>query len=219
MSFDRRKHSSHIYERRKSLKSFFTSHDEKITEKVFSQSLLISVISILLCLVALCSMTYAWFTESTTSSENTLISGSFALDEPTIVQVAEGGISTVNASADIVILNENGVYSCTLPANGTYLVTLTCGASTAKGHCTVKINGCKKSTDVIIGAATVNKDVYTYTENDPFSFCIQTSTEAVTVEFDAAWGVVVSPDIKKDFTYRSVDWEESSDDLTTEPSP
>ena len=192
------------------MKSFFTSNDEKITEKAFSQSLIISVVSILLCLVALCSMTFAWFTEGVSSGGNTLVSGTFGLHKPIV--------KTTVGETDIEVTGENGVYSCTLPANGTYLVTLTCGDSTAKGHCIVKINGYEKNTDAIIGASTANKDVYPYTENDPFTFQISTSTEDVTVEFHAAWGVVVSPNIKKDVTYSSVDWKESSDDSTTEPN-
>ena len=43
---------------------------EKISEKAFSQSLLISVISILLCIVALCSVTWAWFSTEISSSSS-----------------------------------------------------------------------------------------------------------------------------------------------------
>ena len=197
------------------MKSFFTSHDEKITEKAFSQSLVISVLSILLCLVALCSMTYAWFTEGVSSNSNTLVSGSFGLEKPVIVKTADGETSTADAATAIEVEGENGVYTCTLPANGTYRVTLTCGNSTAKGHCVVTINSQEKSTDAIIGASTANLDGYSI--NDPFTFQIKTSADAVEVEFRAVWGVVATPKIEKNETYSVDDWNDSSDNSTTEP--
>ena len=66
-----------IKERRELLKSFFDYKDGKISEKTFSQSLIISVVSILLCIVVLCSLTYAWFTTESKSNSNTLVSGTF----------------------------------------------------------------------------------------------------------------------------------------------
>ena len=92
------------------MKNFFDCKDEKITEKAFSQSLIISVVSILLCLVALCSMTYAWFTTETSSSSNTLTSGSFDLD--IIVSKVDDGAAT--ASAIEAESNTDGKYSYTL---------------------------------------------------------------------------------------------------------
>ena len=84
------------------MKNFFECKDEKITEKAFSQSLIISVVSILLCIVALCSMTYAWFTAETTSSSNTLTSGSF--DVTVDIVKTEGEVSTVDNAVEF----ENG---------------------------------------------------------------------------------------------------------------
>ena len=79
----------------KLLKNFFDCKDEKITEKAFSQSLIISVVSILLCIVALSSVTYAWFTGETTSGSNTLMSGSF--DVKITVSKLEDGVASANA--------------------------------------------------------------------------------------------------------------------------
>ena len=193
------------------LKNFLTSNNEKITDKAFLQSLFISVISILLCLVALCSMSYAWFTEGTSSSSNTLMSGSFALD----ISVSQSDNDVATASAIVVseVSGEKGIYTCTLPTSGKYLVTLTCGDSTAKGHCTVKINGCEKNTAVIIGASTANKGSYAI--NDPFAFTIQTTENDTVVEFRPVWGVAV-PDIEKNQTYPTDAWKENSDASTEE---
>ena len=59
------------------MKHIFDSKDEKLTEKAFIQSVVISVVGILLCIVALCSATFCWFTGGTENNSNTLVSGSF----------------------------------------------------------------------------------------------------------------------------------------------
>lgn len=174
------------------MKNFFDCKDEKITEKAFSQSLIISVVSILLCIVALCSVTYAWFTGETTSGSNTLMSGSFDVD--ITVSKVEDDVAT----ASTVELTEDptkaGRYICTLE-KGTYEIVLTLtGGSTVKGHCVVTIgNGAEQHTDAIIGNNTANVDEST-TKTDPFTFKI-TVTEKTTVTLEPRWGVVVNADI------------------------
>ena len=54
---------------------FFGSKQDKLTDKAFTQSIAVSVISILLCVVALCSVTWAWFSEGVTSFSNTIKTG------------------------------------------------------------------------------------------------------------------------------------------------
>ena len=180
------------------MKNFFASKDEKITEKAFSQSLLISVISILLCLVALCSMTYAWFTAETTSSSNTLISGSFDVDI-TVSKVDDGAATEGNIKVEEDPVNA-GKYICRLE-KGTYEISLTLtNESTVKGHCVVTIGtGAEKHTAAIIGDNNANVDKNT-TKTNPFTFKI-TVTENTEVLLEPRWGVVVAPDIEDDGVY------------------
>ena len=70
------------------MKHIFDSKDEKLTEKAFIQSVVISVVGILLCIVALCSATFCWFTGGTENNSNTLVSGSFDVT----ITVAEGNM-------------------------------------------------------------------------------------------------------------------------------
>lgn len=169
------------------MKNFFDCKDEKITEKAFSQSLIISVVSILLCLVALCSMTYAWFTGSTSSGNNTLVSGSFNVDI-TVTLVGDGTTRNIDAVSD----NE-GKYTYTLQP-GTYEISfMLTETSTVKGHCVVTIgNNAAQHTAAIIGTNTANVENEEIT--DPFKFKI-TLTEAMTVVLEPRWGVVVNADI------------------------
>ena len=173
------------------MKNFFQCKDEKITEKAFSQSLLISVVSILLCLVALCSMTYAWFTGSTSSGNNTLVSGSF--DVTIVVSRVEDGVATASTGALEPESNTEGKYTYKFQP-GTYEITLKLtDTSTVKGHCVVTINGGEEQhTAAIIGTNTANVENKELT--DPFKFKI-TITKETTVVLEPRWGVVVNADI------------------------
>ena len=173
-------------------KSIF-SKDERLSEKAFSQSLLVSVVSILLCIVALCSATYAWFTEDTASGNNTLTSGCFDIASVSVVPSDAVALHEGEAQT-IEVVRTDDVFHCTLPAAGEYTVTLTLdGESTAKGHCVVTVGGETLTTDAIIGSTTANKDGYT--ENSPFTFILETTEPDTAVTFTPVWGVVTNPDL------------------------
>ena len=172
------------------MKNFFDYKDEKITEKAFSQSLIISVVSILLCLVALCSMTYAWFTGSTSSGNNTLVSGSFDITV------------SVKAQDNTLVTPIDGKYKLT--PGKKYTVTLEpTQTATVKGYCIVNINGESKKTDVIMDADMVD-DRYTEA-TAPFEFTIETDKENTELTFESHWGVIVGPDVKKGATIKVED--------------
>ena len=173
------------------MKKFFDCKDEKITEKVFSQSLIISMVSFLLCFVVLCSMTYAWFTSETSSSSNTLMSGSF--DVHITVSKVEGGVVTADTTNPKS--NTEGKYTYEL-LPGTYEIKLKLtDTSTVKGHCVVTIgNGAEQYTAAMIGANTANVDEAEM-KTDPFTFKI-TVKETTKVLLEPRWGVVVNPTIQ-----------------------
>lgn len=177
------------------MKKFFDSKDEKITEKAFSQSLIVSVLSILLCIVALCSMTYAWFTEETESGNNKLVSGSFDVII-SVTKTDNNGITT-----DIPITEDPlkaGVYNCSL-SEGTYTVKLKLTQeATVKGHCIVTINDSVQYTDAIVGEQTKNRE--NRVPNDPFTFTLKVEKDGTVVTFEPRWGVIVNPNIYPDPT-------------------
>ena len=170
------------------MKIFFDHKDEKITEKAFSQSMIISVVSILLCLVALCSMTYAWFTSDTTSGNNTLKAGSF--DVKVDIVNANDGVSTASET----VLFEDGKYKLTKADTYTVILSTTAD-TTVKGYCVVTINGTQVyRTGVIVNDVALNDEYQTKT--DPFSFTIKTYQPDTVVEIEAHWGVPAEPTIK-----------------------
>ena len=94
----------------------FSSEQKKLTEKAFTQSMIISVVGILLCVIALCSVTWAWFGEDISSEPNTLEVGRFDL----VLAVEDVAKEPVDVS-----VTSDGSQLCTLGATGEYKVTLT----------------------------------------------------------------------------------------------
>ena len=162
------------------MKDMFSPKGEKLTEKAFSHSLLVSVISILMCVVALCSITYAWFTTNVSSGENVIESSRFSLD-----------ISVFNANGDLnVTENPDGTYSCTFEAAGTYTVILqlTDDTTATKGYCEFIINSTeKKQTESISRDATFGVEKFTVT--------VEIASDNTVIVFSPKWGISASADI------------------------
>ena len=152
--------------------------EEKITEKVFSKNLLMAALGIFICIIALCSATYAWFAESTESGNNTLVSGSFSL---------EIAVEDKDTAAPVEVRDaQNGSKTCTLAA-GTYTVTLTMtDESTVKGYCTVKIGDAAYTTSPISRDSSIGAD--------HLSFTVTVTAETLAV-FTPKWGYPATPNL------------------------
>lgn len=162
------------------MKKIFSSNDDKLSEKAFPQSIVISIICIFLCIVALCSATYAWFTSSLSSGEIIIESSHFALNVR---------ISDENGNEIAVITNEDGTQTCTL-GTGVYTVVLTMTDETtaSKGYCDITINsGEKKQTKSISN----DPDVGTAS----FTFTLDVREDNTVLVFKSKWGISSSPDI------------------------
>ncbi len=147
----------------------FRKHEGKLSERVFLESAVISVVSILLCIVVLCSMTYAWFTMSVSSGENSFAAGCFGLD----VQIADSASLPVDPQA-----GADGMQVFSL-SPGVYTVTLTPSADTtvSKGYAVITAGGVSYATDPV-----------SVSDTEPFTFVLDARTD-VTVSFAALWGV------------------------------
>lgn len=131
------------------MKKFFDTN-ENIADKAFTQSIVISVVGILLCIVALCSATYAWFAADISSSKNTISAAFFDLDVQVVQMPQSSSIQTAAVDegepagseppatpAPKVLTLNNGEYL--LEAGYTYRVTLTIPAAVtaSKGYCDI----------------------------------------------------------------------------------
>ena len=147
-----------------------------LADKAFTQSILISVVSILLCLIALCSVTFAWFAEDVTTTNNKIEAGTFDL---TVTVTTEDG------SEILATRGTDGAWRATLPAAQTpYTVMLTVTAQTSvRGFCLVECGDAKWQTDAIeVGETT-------------FTFTVAVNGADVELSLAPQWGYPADPAI------------------------
>ena len=134
------------------MKKFFDT-TENITDKAFAQSIVISLLGIVLCIVALCSATYAWFVADISSSQNTISAAFFDVDvtvydvtQIVTAQPAAEGESTAESEqttppAPIPVTADYGIY--TLEAAHVYQLVLSASkeATASKGYCDIAVDG------------------------------------------------------------------------------
>ena len=163
--------------------------EKRISDKAFLQGLFISFVSIILAIVALSSMTYAWFTAGTVSDNNKIVSGSFDLTvKVEIVDSNNTVIEEITLSEE-----EGGSLKFILPLAGeSYRVSLTrTEESTSKGYCYVKIgNNAQLPTDVIEApvGGEVNADSH-------FNFIIIPKSNNTELFLTPHWGIHSDPGI------------------------
>ena len=116
-----------------------------LSDKAFCRLMLTALFSTLFIIAIFCGTTYAWFTASTTTRENSITTGEFKLDAVALNSELETVYSSPEAKRD------NRVEAFTLAAGETYTVTLKPNSATnvSKGHATVTIGGVDYVTDTI----------------------------------------------------------------------
>ena len=182
-----------------------TKH-EKLSEKVFIQNIAVSVISILICAVALCSMTWAWFNASTSNSSNSIQTGTFALsasvekeennsqasaqDPNTPQPAAETGESSALSISPTTSTKQSGKTVYELPASGTYTITLipTQESTVSRGYCVVTVYSSVTQSSVSYTTGSISR-------NTPFTFTLSTNEIYMEVSFEAVWGTPATPEI------------------------
>lgn len=177
---------------------------QKISDKMFMQSLLLTVLGLVMCLVMLCSTTFAWFSSASGSGQNKIQSATFNLTV-SMTQGEGNGVAGANAIEPIVLNPKSGVSHYVLNA-GTYAVLLTLGdGASAKGHCIVEIGGVRRHTVALIGDSTANKEGYEV--NSPFTFHLVIAENETEVIFTPCWGIHIDPTIQANETYSSDAWQ------------
>lgn len=109
---------------------------DKLTDKAFSRLLFTSVLGIVICLVCLCSATWAWFSDSIPSDNNNIQSASECLLD---VSVYKDGTVLSGSIEDGVILEEGA----------TYTVVLSLPKDSSSGYCIITAGGVSYKTDYI----------------------------------------------------------------------
>ena len=167
------------------MKKVTTEKEPYITEKAFWQGIIVSAVSLLLCILAFSAGTYAWFISDVSSSGNSLVSGSFDIQVTVTKQGAAGEIPKDEGAKG---------WRYTLPADGgevTYTITLKLSdQATVKGHCVVTVGDSPaRHTEPIIGITTSGADALPPDRlTDPLVFTL-TVSETVVVTLEPCWGI------------------------------
>ena len=145
-------------------------NNEKLSDKAFARLALTSILGILVCIICLCSTTYAWFTGGVQVDNNTLKAADACLLSVSVYKDgAEEALATVNTENPVTLENMQGKYT----------VTLTLPKESASGY-------------LIITAGDQNyysNYLQRNDENDQtLTFTLNVAT-AQTVTFTARWGI------------------------------
>ena len=138
--------------------------------------MLTSVLGILVCIMCLCSATWAWYSTNTAADGNKVSSGEFDLS-----------VSVTDADSTVTTLTKDSVGKMvyTFDNVGVYTVTfkMTADTTVTKGFCKMYVG------DDTHYTASINA------ETDPFTFTIDVKEAGVTVTFTPSWGYPSAADV------------------------
>ena len=164
------------------MRNTIPKHEEKISDKVLSQTLIFSTISILLCIVALCSATYAWFVADVSSHSNRLETGRFDLVVLVSNESGESVDVTDSTAGAVVIFEDAGIYTVTLAISD--------DTTASRGFCKLKVG------DVSYTTASISRE----SSGGTFVFKIKTTEPNTVITFISAWGIPAHEDVKNEAT-------------------
>lgn len=117
---------------------------DKLTEKAFMHSIAVSVICVVLCAVALCSATWAWFSGDVTSSENTIKTG--YCNVTISVKDGDTAVDVKTGTTDTYTLLKDAEYVITISAEGTV----------SSSYCKLIIDGVEFYTDQVDTGSSIS---------------------------------------------------------------
>ena len=156
-----------------------------------------SLLGIMVCLICLAGMSWAWFTAGV-QSQSTITAGSYTLNETVKVKTdGTSGNSADAANTGTLKKESDGTY--TLAANTQYVVTLKPSAAPKNGgYCILKMTYAGDGGNVEKKYCTV-----ALTSDNEFNFTINNGNRAVKCQLIAAWGTPVTANFADEKAYAS----------------
>lgn len=102
----------------------------KVSDKEFTRIMISSVFGIMLCVICLAGLTWAWFSGSVSSAANNITAASFNIQIDVNVKGTETPVPRTV---------ENGIYSFSLENNKVYDVKITADGTATTGYCGVTL--------------------------------------------------------------------------------
>ena len=167
---------------------FKSESQDKLTDKTFIRLIVTSILAITICIVCLCSSTWAWFNTSVSGSGNEIKSAGECLLEIKIT-VPDPGDTTKNIpladdNGNAITNFEEGV---NIVPGKIYTVTLTLPAgATSSGYCLISTGGVDYCSEYIYRESAPNTVVFNLTVE-----------QQQKVTFTPRWGIFLKdPDVK-----------------------
>lgn len=156
-----------------------------------------SLLGIMVCLICLAGMSWAWFTAGV-QSQSTITAKSYTLNETVKVKTdGTSGNSADAANTGTLKKESDGTY--TLAANTQYVVTLRPSATPKNGgYCILKMTYAGDGRNVEEKYCTV-----ALTSDNEFNFMINNGSKAVKCQLIAAWGAPVTASFADEKAYAS----------------
>lgn len=154
---------------------------DKLTEKAFIRLIVTSILGILICLVSLCSVTWAWFTGNITSTSNHISTAEQCLLSVSVADGENASLGTITANAHITSLDQAfPAMRLALSPGVVYQVTLTLPKDSGSGYCVMTVGENSYYTETLL-AHQNNVDA-------SVTFALKV-TEATEVLFTPRWGI------------------------------
>ena len=143
---------------------------KKLTDKAFSRLIITSFLGIFVCVICLCSTTFAWFSETTPSAGNK-IKTSDSCDLSIVVEKDGVPLNDIESGVELLVGEH-------------YTVTLALPAGNASGYCIITAGENTYYSDYILR--------HNESESQTFVFdLVVKSTQTVT--FESRWGIYTQP--------------------------
>lgn len=157
-----------------------------------------SLLGIMVCLICLAGMSWAWFTAGV-QSQSTITAGSYTLNETVKVKTSGTSADSADAAKTGALLKDaDGTYA--LAANTQYVVTLKPSAAPKNGgYCILKMTYAgDDGQDVEVKYCTA-----ALTSDNEFNFTINNGSKTVKCQLIAAWGAPVTANFADEKAYAS----------------
>ena len=153
----------------------------KVSDKEFTRIMISSVLGIMLCVICLAGLTWAWFSGSVTSSANNITAASFNIQIDVKVKVTK---TTVPHTV------ENGIYSFSLEKNKAYDVKITAGGTATTGYCEVLFGENVYHTIQIFNISDESNSGSILSTDRPqeINFTVNATTDSTLLQIVPQWG-------------------------------
>lgn len=156
------------------------TEQQKLSDKAFFRMIFTAVLGVVVCVICLCSTSWAWFTGGIASDKNEIKTGQCLLT----ISVGDGTQELANIEDGVELTSEK-----------TYTVTLTLPKGSASGYCLMEPTGAEKAQ--YYSAGLLRNDGET---DKVLSFTLKVEG-TLTVKFLVGWGIYSGDvDVERDET-------------------